>query len=207
MTEKFDKNKRFIINYYNKTINKYKKGTKVVGWGSKKSQQIRFQILSEIGNLNGKSVLDVGCGLGDLYRFLEKNKKIRLKKYVGIDINPLMIAEAMKRYPGIEFRVVDLLKNNFKESFDYVLASGLFGIKIPNWEKVSYKLLGKLYKISKIGVGVNFLSTLTPFKKDKMSYRTDPAEILNFIYNDINQKFVLRHDYKPNDFTIYIYKK
>ena len=204
---KFDKNKKIIISHFDNTIKEYKKGVKVVGWGSKKSQEIRFKILSEIGNLNGKTVLDVGCGLGDFYRFLKNDKKITLRKYVGIDINPLMISIAKKKYPGVEFRVVDLLKNNFRGFFDYILASGLFGLKISRWEAFSYKVLIKMYKISKIGIGANFLSAFTPFKKDRKSYYANPFQISNFIRKNLSDKFALRHDYKSNDFTVYIYKK
>jgi ubiquinone/menaquinone biosynthesis C-methylase UbiE len=205
--DEFNKDKKIILNHFDETILKYKRGPKAVSWGSKNSQLIRFKILSKIGNLNGKTILDVGRGMGDFYGFLINNKKLRLKRYLGIDVNPQMISLAKRKYPKAKFEVRDLLKNSLlKESFDYVLESGIFNLKIPNWEKFTHKVLTQMYKISKIAMGVNFLSALTSFKKNRNSYYADPFEILNFIYNNLSSKFILRHDYKPNDFTIYTYK-
>jgi len=194
------------IVHFNKKIKQYKRGAKAVSYGSEGSQKIRFEVLSEIGNLNGKTILDVGCGLGDFYGFL-KNKGIEPKKYVGIDINPLMISKAKKNYPDAKFFVGDLLKIIPEGRFDYVFQSGIFNLVFQKWQKITYKILTQMYNLSKIGVGSNFLSTLTPFKKDKNSYYADPNKIINFIYTHLSKNFVLRHNYKPNDFTVYIYKK
>ena len=44
-----------------------------VAWKTKEGQQKRFEVLSRIGNLNGASILDLGCGSGrDSLYFLEK---------------------------------------------------------------------------------------------------------------------------------------
>jgi len=203
---KFSKDKKIIINHYNRKIKKYRNGPKAVGWGNKKSQLIRFQILSEIGDLNNKTILDVGCGTGDLYGFLTKKKKIKIKRYLGIDVNPLMIKRARKKYLEADFEVRDLLKNTIKEPFDYVLESGVFGLKIPHWGKLTYEILIRMFKISKIGMGANFLSDFVPFKKDRSSYFVNPGEILTFACNHLTSKLILRHDYLPHDFTVFFYK-
>jgi hypothetical protein len=43
-----------------------------VGWKSQQTQEARFNALLAIGNLKGKSILDLGCGLGCLYGYLKK---------------------------------------------------------------------------------------------------------------------------------------
>ena len=206
MISKFDKDEEIILSHFNKTLRVHGRGAKAVSWGNEKSQEVRFEILSQIGNLNGKTVLDVGCGLGDLYRFLVDKKKFELKRYLGIDINRFMILKAKEKYPKAEFKIVDLLENNIKERFDYVMASGIFNLKIPNWEEFTFKILSQMYRISKIGVGVNFLSKCSPFSKDERSYYANSSEILDFICINLSSRIILRQDYKANDFTIYIYK-
>lgn len=205
-TKKFIKDEKIISDYYNKAIEKHKNGPEVVGW-SKKGQLIRFQILSEIGDLNNKTILDVGCGQGDFYNFLVKNKGIKIKKYLGIDVNPLMIERAKKKYPGADFQVKDLIKSPFKGSFDYVIESGVFGVDTPNWRGLTQELLLKMFRISKIGMGANFLSDVIPFKKTKGIHYTSPAEILTFANKQLNSRLILRHDYLPHDFTVFFYKK
>lgn len=203
--QKFDKYRKINLSHFDNTIGRYKNGPKAVSWGSGESQECRFKILSEIGVLDNKTILDVGCGLGDFYGYLARNK-IKPKSYLGIDINPLMVSGAKKKYPKAEFMAGDLIDMFPKRNFDYVFQSGIFNLKFPNWEKITYKILAKMYGLSKIGVGTNFLSVLSPFSRDKSSFYADPKKIIDFVCSDLSKRFVLRHDYRPNDFTIYIYK-
>ena len=88
-------NNKIVLNYYDK-LNKIKcENFKKVGWGSLESQTLRFKILTEIGLINKKSILDVGCGVGDLYGWLLKNNYTLA--YEGLDINPNLIESAKKK--------------------------------------------------------------------------------------------------------------
>ena len=61
--------------FYNQLIRKkLDKSFLTVGWGSKKTQKIRFENIYKYFDKNNFSVLDVGCGLGDFYLFLKKKK-------------------------------------------------------------------------------------------------------------------------------------
>ena len=87
------------------------------------------------GDLNGARVLDVGCGTG---RFSIECAKRGAKRVVGIDFAPAMIeysgkiAEQMGVAEKCEFICDDFLSHQFDESFDVVLALGLFDyIKEP----------------------------------------------------------------------------
>src|ERR1700761_219426 len=55
-----------------------------LGWPDESEQQVRFDVLSGIADLNGKTVLDAGCGYADLYPFL-KNRFPDLSAYYGIE--------------------------------------------------------------------------------------------------------------------------
>ena len=61
-----------LVKFYEKNARKYKNTFKSVAWGSRKSQKRRFEILSQIANLEGHSLLDVGCGPGDFYGWLKE---------------------------------------------------------------------------------------------------------------------------------------
>ena len=59
------------IERYNKRLKKYGYDSRTLGW-FKGRQPIRSEVVSEIGELDNCSILDVGCGFGDLDRFLIK---------------------------------------------------------------------------------------------------------------------------------------
>lgn len=65
-------------------------------WGSEESQYKRFSIMSQIGDLNNKVILDYGCGKADLYKYLVE-QKVSLKKYIGIDAVPEFVDLAQKK--------------------------------------------------------------------------------------------------------------
>lgn len=72
-------------------------------------------------NVRGMSVLCVGSGTGEEAAHL---KSIGAKKVIGIDISPVMVAEARKTYPGIDFQVMDMEKITLpKASFDFAYSS------------------------------------------------------------------------------------
>jgi ubiquinone/menaquinone biosynthesis C-methylase UbiE len=69
----------------------------------------------------GASVLDVGCGTGDLLRALKP------RRGVGIDLSPRMVEIARGKHPALEFVAGDVERFDFQEQFDYILLSDVVG--------------------------------------------------------------------------------
>jgi ubiquinone/menaquinone biosynthesis C-methylase UbiE/glycosyltransferase involved in cell wall biosynthesis len=69
----------------------------------------------------GKSVLDLGCGTGDLLAAVQPARGL------GIDLSPRMVEEARRRHPGLRFEVADAEELAPGELFDYAIASDLVG--------------------------------------------------------------------------------
>lgn len=69
----------------------------------------------------GASVLEVGCGAGDLLNALEPARG------VGVDVSPKMIETARERFPHLEFQVDDVEDLQIEETFDYVVLFDLVG--------------------------------------------------------------------------------
>lgn len=70
----------------------------------------------------GSSVVDIGCGVGDLLARLEPAHGL------GIDFSEAMIDAAKKRHPHLEFELADAHSlNEKKKKFDYILLSNLVG--------------------------------------------------------------------------------
>ena len=64
------------------------KGWEASAWASKENQELMFKCLTLVGDVSTGSILDVGCGQGDLYDYLEP------EDYTGIDISTKMIGHA-----------------------------------------------------------------------------------------------------------------
>lgn len=66
-------------------------------------------------------VLEVGCGTGDLIASLKTRSR------VGIDYSGRMIDVARKKYPDIDFFVMEAETLTFDEPFDYIILSNAIG--------------------------------------------------------------------------------
>lgn len=76
----------------------------------------------------GKSVLDIGCGTGNLL------SSVLPKDGVGIDASFEMIKIAKRKYPKMEFKVMDAHRLEFNRSFDYIILSNLVGYTNDIWQ-------------------------------------------------------------------------
>ena len=69
----------------------------------------------------GSSVLEIGCGTGELL------KKVEPKRGVGIDFSEEMIKIAKNKYPDLSFITMDAENLDLNEKFDYIILSDLIG--------------------------------------------------------------------------------
>ena len=192
------------IALYSSLLQKYGDSYLSLNWGSKVSQHLRFKVLSEIGLNPGDSILDVGCGLGDLYEWLKLND-IDIE-YSGVDITPAMIDFARKRFPNVNF-IEGNGCNAFEDlnkRFDFILASGIFAHRQKNPVGFLKDSIKDMFKISNKGIAFNCLSAWRE-EKDVDEFYADPVEILNYC-RSISNRIIFRHDYHSGDFTIYLYK-
>ncbi len=79
-----------------------------------------------IPNIQGLSVLDIGCGWGDNCRAFAN---AGARRVLGIDISERMLslAEAENSLPNIEYRLLDMSSlDEIREAFDFVYSSLAF---------------------------------------------------------------------------------
>jgi cyclopropane fatty-acyl-phospholipid synthase-like methyltransferase len=191
-----------LLAYYKESLAEFgDHDARSVHWSSTENQNIRFMILSQIANLNGMSVLDVGCGLGDLYTFLKKqNMHV---EYTGIDIVPDFINLARIQFPTRHFECKDIF--TVSEKYDYVVASGAMSFKVTDNKKYYFSMIEKMYRIATKGLAFNMLNHGTHI--DDQTYASyDPNEIADFC-KTLSDNVQIVVDYLPQDFTIYLYKE
>ena len=200
MTKNITKKKN--IDFFTKLSEKYGNDVKSLNWGSIESQELRFKILLEVGALNGESILDIGCGLGDLYKYLKEKQYVG--DYHGVDITPNMVKKAKQNHPKGNFEIKDVFMEHNKLYYDYILSSGIFYLTEGDQYKLMFDMIEKMFRMAKKGLAFNTLSswseTLT-----KGEFYADPIKTISFC-RGLTNKVVLRHDYHPSDFTIYLKK-
>jgi SAM-dependent methyltransferase len=170
-----------VIDYY-RELNKYDNDYDKVGWHSgEDGQKNRFKILLDIGVKDGDSIVDFGCGLGDLYGYLRDNNfKV---KYIGVDICDFLIKQAKEKYPKGKFVTINSL-DDIQPNFDWFMASGVFtyGHKI----KEVMNTLIKVYDMCNKGISFNMLE----FVKEKDQVYS-PVKYYDSKLNFFNSKWVL----------------
>jgi SAM-dependent methyltransferase len=173
-------------------------------WKNETSQFLRYDIFSQIGELEGASLLDMGAGLGDLYGYLKK-KGYRKINYLGVEVLPDFVKSAKEKYPDARFLVGDLLSFKPDKKYDYVISCGALNVKIGDMERLVKKAIKRLFDMCNTGCAFNLLSENARFK-DSSLYNYNPLKIIKYCMQ-LTPYITYRHDYLDNDFTIFMYKR
>lgn len=195
------------------TVEKYRKGyaehgysPKTLGW-DKGRQDIRFEVLLSFFEFRGKSILDIGCGFGDLNRILSRENGDSYQ-YLGVDLVGELIDEGRRHYrqENIRFLNADFLEYPFKETFDIVVASGIFNHKFDSGENDLFveRVLKKAWSLCTEGFAFDFLSDKVDYRYDH-TYHNNPERILGLAYG-LSRNVSIRNDYMPFEFCLYVGK-
>ncbi|MFP4157539.1 MAG: class I SAM-dependent methyltransferase [Opitutales bacterium] len=194
-----------ITDLYAKRYKEYGYDPRTLGW-FKGKQELRFSILTSQVDLEQKSILDVGCGFGDLNYFLKS--RLKSYRYHGVDLVEELIFEAKKRHPeeGIHFSCEDFLAAT-PQQYDFILGSGIFNYRLSHEDNYQYiqKTLKKALDECTIGCAFDFLSDKVDFQKYEFTFHSNPSKILELAYA-LSRAVILRNDYAPFEFTLFLFK-
>jgi SAM-dependent methyltransferase len=192
--------------FFTELLDRYGADVQALDWGSRESQETRFSVLAQVGPLVGRSVLDIGCGMGDFLGWLRK-RGVDDVEYTGIDITPGMIEIAQQRFPDARFAVVNFLDagDEIAKSYDFIFASGIFYRRRTAPLVFFEAVLSKMYCHCKRAIAFNSLSSWAADQEEGEFY-ADPLETLDFS-RTLSPWIVLRHNYHPRDFTVFIHRR
>jgi ubiquinone/menaquinone biosynthesis C-methylase UbiE len=195
--------KKEIIKRYTDRFDRLGGVVEALGSGSDEHQAIRYKVLSEIADLGGQRVLDVGCGFGGFVDYCRHYGQP--VTYTGIDIVPAFLEEASKRHPEEEFLEMDILDAPDDLEYDYVVSSQAFNNRFGESDNLNVikKVISKCFRIAKKGVAFDMMSSHVDFREDHLYY-FDPAEVFSFC-KTLTKRVSLRHDYPLFEFCVYLY--
>ncbi|WP_172592313.1 class I SAM-dependent methyltransferase [Nitrosomonas supralitoralis] len=196
--------KATVMHYHRHRITEFKHGTvESLGWRGEHSQQARYQALIKVANLNGQSILDVGCGYGDLKAFLDLH--FSDFDYLGIDQMQEFIAEARNRYEGIARTT--FFQSDFSTAelplVDIVFASGALGYRCRN-KSFYIDMICKLYNSAQVALAFNMLDK-RHFPQHDLLVAHDREEILAFC-QVLSSRVECIEGYLEDDFTVLVHR-
>ncbi len=195
--------KEYIVSFYDKSLQLHGDRPEALRW-SPQGQRLHYQSLLDVGDLNGKKILDFGCGKGDFYGFLtERNIAVH---YSGYDINEKLIALARKKFPQCTFSVFDIEKETLDEYFDYIFLCGVFNLEVQGVDETIVTTLKKLFVRCRMALVFNGLSVHDP-KKDFELHYVSPEELFAFAVRELSPYVSLRHDRMAYDFVMCVYRE
>lgn len=197
-----------VSDYYTNKIIEFGPTSQGVDWNGPASHGIRFQQLTKlIQDKDTFSILDYGCGYGSYIDFLEDNKYTNFK-YFGYDISEEMIAQAKLKFKD---RKTHFSVSLPKSQYDYVIANGIFNVKLDEeynvWQTYVENTLKTINEVSSKGFSFNILTSFSDdsHKKDYLFY-ANPMYFFEFCKKHFSKNVALLHDYELYEFTIIVRK-
>lgn len=187
-----------IRRHYEHRIRPDRESWKVLDWSTPQSQLDRFAVLADHVELNGRSLLDVGCGLGCLWAFL-KERNIR-PEYLGVDLVDKMVNAARASHPDGTFAVHNVFEPDpaWDRRFDVVFASGTFNLNLGNNLEFLPRAIERLWTLTDGVLAFNLLHQRAAMETDRYFFY-DPEQVRTFLPVEADVKIL--DDYLPNDFT------
>lgn len=180
------------------------KGTTPEGlfWDSEESMQTRFGVAADTVDFERATVLDVGCGFGDLYGYLRQNGHTP-ETYHGIDVSEVVLAEARDRYgdaPAVSFERRNILRDPYEsEQFDVAAVFGAMWNKLESIDNEAYirRFMRTCFACADTVV-VNALSSYRQgdWSYEEFVYYYDPRTVFGYA-QELTRNVRLRHDFEP----------
>ncbi len=205
-----DKETIEIKSFFSDLLRKNGDSEQSLGW-TKRKQNVRFRQLFRFISDDEISVLDVGCGFGDLYSYLSNRTEYRSVDYWGIDLMPEFVEMAIKKHPMIRERFIigNFLHMDFDRKWDWVIGSGIFGHQLYETDDEMYQYvettIGKALDVANQGVSFNFLSDKVDFRADNSCFFANPERILSILYK-FSRNIIVDNSVMPFEYCVTVWK-
>ncbi len=188
---------------YDWSLQQFGPGPKALLWWDYRSMAIRFRELVKDVPVDGKSIMDAGCGLGDLLPFLYA-KSVNFR-YIGYDRKPEFIDEAKKHFEGHDFKIGDPF-NKRLGLYDVVISSGAMNGNVKDWLKKRQRMISNLFDQTGEVLAFNMAGGLKPIPSDPLIAYADANKIYQYC-RTLAADVKLNTSYLDKDFTIVMFKK
>jgi len=171
----------------------------------RKHQDLKF---SYVNNYLKKSdsLLDVGCGLGDLCVYCRKNGWAG--KYTGLDISDKMVEFTKNRLTDDYILEADILEDDYQDKHDVVVSISTIQQKplYDNGEKYLKNMIEKMFILSKKIIIFDVFSNKFVDHIRKGNLYVDPLKLLDYCYT-LSNRLILINEYNPYQIMMILHKE
>lgn len=197
---------------YRKALAEHGPSFEATLWTSRAKQAERFRIIADAHDLTGRTILDAGCGLGDLAAWLTDNS-VTYGRYIGLEALPELVEAATARtLPEARFEVVDFVTDRGafaaaadRHGIDVIIFSGSLNTLEPDRAR---DVLDRAWPVAAEAVIFNFLSTAAarPSEDTGPARRFDPIDMFRWALGH-TRRIALRQDYFDGHDATVVMKK
>jgi cyclopropane fatty-acyl-phospholipid synthase-like methyltransferase len=196
--------------HWNRRARVFGLNLKTLAYGSMKTQYRKFDILTSTFPKERITLLDVGCGFGDLDQYLKQHGYD--VDYYGVDISSEIVSLANHAYPERRIICADILHQTVFKGiiFDYVVSTGVNCFNHKKNLEFERNLICKMFNLCKLEAVIGLQSEAAKWhsaqNQDQDSWYSNPGDYLNYVLKNLSPWANLMHDYMLHDFTLFVRK-
>ncbi len=172
---------------------------------NKEHQEIKFKfVFDQLKKKN--SLLDVGCGLGNLAEYC-KNRGWE-GKYTGLDLSQKMVDVVKKKFNTDNVHQIDILEESYNIKHDVVVSISTLQEK-PHFENSFFYLesmIEKMFELSTECVIFDVFSKKSVDYMDPNNLYVDPLRLIKTLYK-LTNRLIIYNNYNPYQLMIVLFKK
>ena len=183
----------------------------LLGYEDRKQQALVFgNVLPEEFDVYNDTVLDVGCGVGDLWAYCNEVLECDEPYYSGIDSNTTMIDLAKEKFKDYKslFTVDNIDTHTSDTKYDWVVAMSAFNTKVEGVDMNEYikTVINKMYDLSNKGIAINLMHSFPEGEDWSDEFHLyNSSDVIKWVHERYYNVKTHRN-YIDRDFILYIYK-
>lgn len=193
--------------FFNSNCEKYKLNWQACGYVDEFMQDVYYHSIFKNVNKKFESVLDIGCGQGDLLNFIRRNAC--KAQYTGIDVSSKMIDKCSRLYTSGSFYNKSFLEYEDK-TFDIILSVGAFNLRVSkdDAKQLDYLKLNikKMYDNCEMGCFLTLLSKYGNQNIEDELFYYEPTKLMEFCLN-LTSAVAIDHASIPFEFIVALHKE
>jgi cyclopropane fatty-acyl-phospholipid synthase-like methyltransferase len=209
-SDEFGRLLRQAAEYYSEKIRRQGEGAEGMDWRDRASQYLRFErLVAQLKPTPGASLLDVGCGSGELLAFC---RQVGWQpNYFGIDVSEEMVASCNRRFgSGVAATIplAELVRQGRR--YDFVIASGTFNVRQQSpedeWRRFVECSVAEMFTLARRAAAFNIMSTRVDYRYDHLFY-ADVEDVARLADRCGTRDFLIDHGYPLFEMTVTLVKE